>query len=156
MLPKPSEIDGKDFINIYSKGKTSLGRWLTNFARSPIEIPEHGCFQSIEGYWYWLGTRDERLRDLVGFQAKQLGRQLKSDKQVESVDGFEEFIKAAIDLKLKSRYDMMQALAATDLPLFHFYEYGNKRIDAGYEWILEHIDLRRRQLKEYFQSKENL
>ena len=57
--------DGIDHINIYSKGKTSLGRWLSNFAKSPIET-EDGHFDSIEGYWYWywLSSKDDTLRAL--------------------------------------------------------------------------------------------
>ena len=46
--------DGITHINVYSKGKTTLGRWLTNFAHTPIDTID-GHFESIEGYWYWLG-----------------------------------------------------------------------------------------------------
>ncbi len=45
--------DGVDHINIYSKGKTSLGRFLSNFVQADIET-EDGDFASVEGYWYWL------------------------------------------------------------------------------------------------------
>lgn len=45
--------DGIDHINIYSKGRTALGRFLSNFAQAEIET-EDGEFASIEGYWYWL------------------------------------------------------------------------------------------------------
>jgi hypothetical protein len=48
-----SKQDGINHINIYSKGKTELGRLLTNFARTPIETP-FGHFESGEGYWFWL------------------------------------------------------------------------------------------------------
>jgi len=41
--------DGVTHINIYSKGKTSLDRALSNFAHTPIETVD-GKFASIEGY----------------------------------------------------------------------------------------------------------
>lgn len=155
MIPSPEQEDGVDFINIYSRGRTELGRWLSNFAHSPVDLPEHGHFESIEGYWYWLGTKDDRLRSLVGFQAKQLGRQIRSDKEIELVEGFEDMIRSAIDVKLKTRPEMMRSLAFTELPLVHFYEWKGKRVDAGYEWIIAHIDLRRQQLFEYFSRKDS-
>lgn len=31
------EMDGIDHINVYSKGKTELGKLLSNFARTPFE-----------------------------------------------------------------------------------------------------------------------
>ena len=45
-------IDGMTHINVYSKGKTEIGRWLSNFAYSPIDLGNEGYFSSIEGYWY--------------------------------------------------------------------------------------------------------
>jgi hypothetical protein len=45
-----SKDDGITHINIYSKGKTELGRWLSNFTYHPIET-EDGKFDSVEGYW---------------------------------------------------------------------------------------------------------
>ncbi len=144
----PEGEDGVDFINIYSKSKTKLGRWLSNFARSPIELPDHGHFESIEGYWYWLGTRDEKLRQLVGFAAKQYGRSLRTDSEIEDVPEFDDYIRSAIDTKLRSNRTMLLALAQSTLPLVHFYEYQGKRVDAGYEWIVEHIAERRRILQE--------
>lgn len=73
--------DGKDFINIYSKGKTSIGQWLSNFAHTPFKC-EHGIFASIESYWYWLGCEDDDLRNLYGWQAKTEGR--KRDRLIDN------------------------------------------------------------------------
>jgi hypothetical protein len=147
----PIGIDGVDFINVYSKGQTELGRWLTNFAYSPISIPEHGGFVSIEGYWYWLSCEDDSLRHLHGFKAKQEGRKIiesRCDILLYQRDNFEELICTAIDIKLKSRQDMLIELAKSTLPLVHYYEYGGKRVDAGYEWIVNHISDRRQLLKD--------
>jgi hypothetical protein len=70
----PSE-DGIGHINVYSKAKTKLGRELSNFSFSPFTHPEDGKFNSIEGYWYWLGCKQEKLRKVWGYAAKRLGRE---------------------------------------------------------------------------------
>jgi len=49
-----SKMDGVTHINIYSKGKTKLGRLLTNFAHTPFTHAEYGQFASVEGFWYWI------------------------------------------------------------------------------------------------------
>lgn len=146
-------LDGVDHINIYSKGKTEIGRWLSNFSYSPIQT-EHGWFNSIEGYWYWHATLNDELRDLHGFSAKKVGKE--SEKIIElSPDIFQQKIKTAIDLKLKLR---PRDIANINLPLAHYYEYGSgnsaKRIEKPeYNWITEHIELRVKQLKEYYEFK---
>lgn len=150
--------DGINHINVYSKGKTKIGRWLSNFAHSPFTIPEGDTFQSVEGYWYWLMIKGhpEELKYLHGFKAKQIGRELKELHGIEITsddEGFQECIKNALDCKLRANRGMCKLLANTNLPLCHYYVYGDKRIDAGYEWIIQHIDKRRKQLKEHYKSQ---
>jgi hypothetical protein len=94
----PEGVDGIDHINVYSKGKTALGRWLTNFAYSPITIPEFGDFASIESYWYFLGCEDDNLRHLHGFAAKKTGKAI--PKTIDRPN-FNELICKAIDIKIK-------------------------------------------------------
>lgn len=106
--------DGVDHINVYSKGKTALGRFLTNFAYSPI-ITEDGPFQSIEGYWYWLGCKDDDLRMVHGWEAKQLGRALgASDWQ--DTGTFKTKIMKAIEAKLDANPARLAELRASKLP----------------------------------------
>lgn len=154
--------DGVDHINIYSKAKTELGRWLSNFAYSPIDLDSHGKFKSIEGYWYWLilylnsSTDFNELREAYGFEAKKVGKELiglylsKKTKEENSAktNTFKNFIKKAIDTKLKSNLIKLEELKQSSLPLVHYYEYGGKRLDAGYEWIVEHLEDRRSLLKD--------
>lgn len=141
--------DGVDHINIYSQGKTELGRWLSNFSYSLISIPEHGNFNSIEGYWYWLVTRDERLRKLSGWEAKKLGKTLESKE----VEGFESLILKAIDIKIKSNPKKMMEFGASTLPFDHYYVFSGVKKDAGYKWIVEHFEKRRALLKEWLSRK---
>ncbi len=141
-----ADIDGVHHINIYSKGKTEIGRWLSNFSYAPIQT-EHGWFNSVEGYWYWQTTLNDHLRELHGFAAKKLGKE--SEKLVELTDEeFKNRIKKAIDLKLKLR---LRDIATINLPLTHYYEYGGKRVEKPeYNWITEHIQKRVNQLREYY------
>lgn len=125
--------DSVDCINIYSKGKTELGRLLSNFANTPVDLPE-GRFASIEGYWYWLSCHDDRLKSLYGFQAKELGRTLPKSFQIAN---FEAKIKYAIWRKIESNPQIKQQLICSSLPFAHFYEYGDKQIDAGYKWLIQ-------------------
>lgn len=146
----PNGVDGLDHINIYSKGQTSLGRWLSNFAFSPIFIPDHGNFYSIEGYWYWLSCEKDELRQLHGYLAKKIGRELVEkvpDSSIHRRYNFEELIVKAIDIKLLSNKSMLMSLAESTLPLAHYYDYKGKKVDAGYEWIKDHIDSRRQIFK---------
>jgi len=142
-------IDGETHINIYSKGKTEIGRWLSNFSYSPIQT-EHGWFNSIEGYWYWQTTLNDHLRECHGFAAKKLGKE--SEKVLEvSPEVFQDKIKKAIDLKLKLR---PKDIADINLPLAHYYDYGGKKVEKPeYNWITEHIETRIKQLKEYYAGK---
>lgn len=143
-------VDGETHINIYSKGKTELGRWLSNFTYEPINIEGEGYFPSIESYWYFLRCNsDSRFHTISGFNAKKLGKELQDDRII--VDSaFIEKIKHALDIKIKANKNIMQKFADSELPFCHYYVFGGSRKDAGYEWIVEHFELRRKQLKEYY------
>lgn len=114
------EDDGKTHLNIYSQGKTKLGKDLSNFGHFPFVHKEHGAFASVEGYWYWLTRQDDRLRHAHGFQAKELGRSLPEVKRWHS-EKFESLIKEALAAKLDRNPGMAKALAETTIPLTHYY-----------------------------------
>lgn len=141
------DIDGVHHINIYSKGKTEVGRWLSNFTYCPIQT-ENGWFNSVEGYWYWIITLNDKLRELDGFPAKKLGKE--SEKIMSLSDEvFQQKICKAIDLKLKRNSKWVAEQC--NLPLRHYYDYGGKRIEKQeYNWITEHIQERVNQLREHY------
>lgn len=135
-------MDGVDHINVYSKGLTELGRFLSNFTRCSIET-EDGKFNSIEGYWYWLGTDNpdrERLRTAYGFGAKQIGRELRA-KDWQYTDEFKIKILKAIKIKIESNPKMKELLLNNTLPLTHYYVYGDKVFNVpAAQWILDGIE----------------
>jgi len=134
IMPNPS-FDGVDHINIYSKGSTELGRFLSNFTHCPIIIAD-GPFASIEGYWYWIGSGDERLRTLYGYNAKKVGKKLPRT-QILTEEAFHSKIRDACWIKVHSQQSMLTTFTQSTLPFTHYYAYGNKVIDAGYRWLVE-------------------
>ncbi len=139
MEPNGPHNDGRTHINVYSKGQTALGRFLSNFAKAPIETVD-GSFDSIEGYWYWLSCRDDRLRTLSGTAAKKLGRDLRADDW-RSDEEFQGKICDAIQLKLERYPEYLEELRASDLPLDHYYVYFDtlKRPSSG-KWVLHTLE----------------
>lgn len=146
-MVNPKE-DGQTHINMYSKGNTWLGRQLTNFAYTPFTHPEDGYFESVEGYWYWLGCKDDRLRHLSGYDAKKLGRIL-GVSDWNPAPEFQRKIKLAITAKIQQIPKIKEELKKSTLPLTHYYVYGTKVIDVeGGQWITEHVETIRKELHE--------
>lgn len=127
--------DGIDHINIYSKSLSELGRFLSNFANSPIITPD-GSFMSIEGYWYWLGARNESLRQLYGFNAKKRGKSLPRTHILAEAE-FKQKIWEACWIKIHSNQLYLTQFVASTLPFTHYYSYGGKVIDAGFKWLVD-------------------
>lgn len=151
--------DGETHINVYSKGKTWLGRQLSNFAHTPFKIEPYGTFQSVEGFWYWLATgrNHHYLQDLYGWEAKREGRWLKKEYGEERVEGFESFIKSALRCKIEQHEDIRQALSLSELPLAHYYVVKDKQTGVEtpkylpqYNWIVEELEQIRREVKDVY------
>lgn len=146
-LPKN---EGIDHINIYSKSKFWLGRQLSNFAKTPFEC-EHGKFQSVEGYWYWLnsGKIFDELKDMHGYDAKKFGKSLIKTP----VENFDEYIKEAIRCKLRQHKNIRLSLKKSHLPLTHYYYFGGiEKPDSiiyleKHFWIVKEIERLRILLK---------
>lgn len=138
--------DGLDHINVYSQGKTELGRWLSNFTKAPINLPEDGYFLSIEGYWYWLKTKDEKLRTLYGYEAKKYGRNAKPNTTFFPSDiapylpNFQDKIKLAIKTKVLSNLVMKTKFIESTLPFKHYYVFDNRIVEAGHGWQMEYLE----------------
>lgn len=133
------EKDGITHINVYSKGRTELGRLLTNFAYTPFEC-EDGHFDSVEGYWYWLGCGDDRLRYLYGFKAKKLGRELRAPDWQEDPE-FKVKICRAIEIKIETHRDIFELMKTSELPFVHYYvsKTGITEVPQG-KWIMEALE----------------
>lgn len=138
---KQPENDGKTHINVYSRGATAIGRALSHFYQAPFQHPELGYFCSVEGLWYYLKTLDESLRDLAGFEAKKIGRELPIVQVLPPAE-FQRLINLGNEAKIQQNPEILEALGATSLPLTHYYVtkgYGAKPAES--EWILAHLEM---------------
>ncbi|MHD0644356.1 hypothetical protein ACYPKM_01800 [Pseudomonas aeruginosa] len=132
--------DGVDHINIYSAGKTQLGQDLSNFRKGRYSHPELGDFMSVEGNWYYLSRRDERLRELWGFEAKKLGRELPVVCELPQEE-FRRLIRLALDAKLNAHPEIKRALEQSTLPFAHYYtKHGRVDDKVKDAWILAHFE----------------
>ena len=140
--------DGITHINMYSKGKTNLGRMLSNFYKFPIHTDD-GNFLSVEGYWYWLSIDDsgyakEELRYLYGFNARNKGKEIlietNNGKSSRFEPNFEQKILKAIWYKFRRNTNLLTP-EYKRLPIVHYYCYGGKVIDVTnkYQWLIDGI-----------------
>lgn len=145
--------DGVDHINIYSQGQTDLGRFLSNFAYSPFTHPMYGEFDSVEGYWYYDLTGDEKLRNKYGYDAKKYGQ----EKCKETINGEWDVnrtnIKIAIMCKLMQcgetgNLEALEEFIESDLPFRHYYIFGGKVVEPkNGKWLVEYFEDLRKLLK---------
>jgi hypothetical protein len=140
-------MDGLNHINIFLKAKTSLGRWMSNWAHTPFTHLIHGKFASIEGFWYWLSSRQDCLRDLSGVTARNLGKVLPRLFIMKEAE-FRKEIRYAIKMKLETNPDMRLALKLSTLPFTHYYSYPNKLIRLpDYQWVVDFWTDERKRLR---------
>lgn len=141
--------DGKTHLNTYSKAKTEIGRFLSNFAKSPIDTPD-GKFNSIEGYWHWLGTNEsperENFRYMYGSRAKQLAKILKVKNGKRFEPDFENKIKTAMKNKFDNNEDLLlKNIDLLKLPITHYYTFvrdGNVLVydaEPDFQWMIDYI-----------------
>lgn len=146
-----TEGDGASHINVYSKGRTELGRALSNFADLGV-VTVDGEFASVEGYWYWLAVRPDtprrdELRFATGWQAKSLGRELRGQDWTSAPD-FKLRIVAAMVAKLILHPSLRDQLAQSTLPFAHYYVYGGKRVTPyDDQWVIDTWEYLRRVVK---------
>lgn len=142
--------DGISHINIYSQGKTELGRMLSNFYKFHI-VTSDGEFESVEGYWHWLGIEDcpekERLKNMYGYSAKKYGTELKQFKKSKIDNDFERKILNAIWYKVRRNAKLFTE-ETNNLPFEHYYLFGTKVHSAKekYIWMIDGIEKMRKHL----------
>lgn len=164
-----ANLDGIEHINIYSQGKTLLGRKLSNFAYSPFYLEKFGKFNSVEAFWFWLkcylynSTDYSELKTLDGYQAKKRGTEFFKPKEISHEDEikFQEIIKSAIRAKLKQNKSILNLLVDSDLPLEHYYVFNKGKSNEfakdlpEYYWIVEEIE-QIRTVSKLFLAERNL
>ncbi|MND22187.1 hypothetical protein D3C81_401640 [compost metagenome] len=132
-------MDGVTHCNVYTKGRTELGRLLTNFPRIPFRHPILGDFDSSEGLHYFLKLgeenkatgevkRFEEFRTLYGFEAKQRGVELSRTHMVLNHD-FDYHMRLGLIAKITQNSKLFRLFVESSLPLTHYYYYGDPNSD---------------------------
>lgn len=137
----PRKEDGVDHINVYSRGRTKLGRLLSNFAHTPFMF-QGGRFESVEAWWYWHqlkdrpGVKEQQLKHLMslfGFAAKSKGSEMRRELGAGPKPTPRE-LKYIYERKLAGNPHLTAEFSANTLPFDHYYVYGNKIVETEYRW----------------------
>ena len=146
-----STEDGYTHINIYSKGKTKLGRDLSNFSPYSFTLEPYGWFPSVESFYFWFltGQKHHELRKLSGAAAKAAAEKYTNDR-LEMNEERLGVIQAAICAKIAQNPDLAERLKKSTLAFKHYYCYGTKVINVEDEhgWFVQTIEDIRTALKE--------
>lgn len=121
---KPEE-DGISHINIYSMGKTKLGKFLSHFFPVPVTHPKYGKFPTIENFWQYVsrGAKAQELRTLPPHIAKSRARQFPKVP----IDGFDEMITELNEQKLRKVPKALEDFINSTLPFDHYYLIPSKK-----------------------------
>ena len=140
------ENDGIDHINIYSKGKTKLGKLLSNFAYTPF-TGNGLLFNSVEGWYYWYitGKKHDYLTKLFGYNAKLEGRKYERLYTIT-----EDILLKVYISKVEQNKNIKEMILCNNLPYTHYYIFGNKKVETDNEWM----GILWNEVKEYILSKE--
>ena len=118
-------VDGVDHINIWVYAETELGRGLAQFAYSPFVHPHYGPFNSMEGFYHYVGTTDERpvrdkLRSLSGMKAKEYAKKL-------TRGNYKEFLQVVFNAnfyKIEQNETLKKLIIESTLPFEQYYLFG--------------------------------
>lgn len=142
--------DGRTHINIYSMGKTALGRKLSPFSFGRFDHPEHGSFCSLEGFYYYISTgmKENGLRRLSGVAAKKLGKKL---PRVENKD-LDKMMREAVNYSWLASNIIDELIVEQTienkceiLPFVHYYVYNDVEIvPKGNPWLVEEWEIIRK------------
>ena len=146
-------IDGVDYINVYSKGLTELGQKTSHFSFSHFVHPEFGEFDSMEAFWIFIKAKNpedpevQKLRKLVGYQAKVHGRTI----ETKHVPNFHELILSGNWHKFNQNPVLKDLMVnfQPHLPFVHFYIASNGKTTIrplGYEWLIAGFEEIRKRL----------
>jgi hypothetical protein len=115
--------DGTDHINVYTKGKTHLGRALCNPSDCNIEHPYFGHFRTLEGLWFYMKTGfvDDEFRLIKGLAAREKGKGMPS----RHYGPFSKMFKLGMLEKLQRNPELQKELMENELPLAHYYVKGD-------------------------------
>lgn len=153
--------DGISHINIYSRGKTKLGKQLTNMYHFKF-IYDNVEFISVEQAWHFYKfckypeLANKILKLDSSFKCLDFAKANKqNDIDTQSVM-FKELMKDVIRTRLECDEPLMNLLRNSWLPFEHYYAYSSKIHDQRhkYEWLINIFEDFRTELQ--FEYLDNL
>ena len=147
------KLDGVSHINISSRGRTFLGRFLSHRTLCELNMPE-GRFLCVSAYWYHLTCKeDSRLSHVNGWETELLAAQLSPlpRKQQLPAAELQAKIKKALDAKIKWSEYWQEEFTESELPFLHYYlDAEGNVVDESrkYRWLLNHLEARRTLLQQ--------
>lgn len=129
--------EGITHINIYSKSNSTLGRVLSNWTPAAIDI-SIGKFNSVEGLIFYLGSFDNRLRGMVGYDAKTFGEKVDRNIRLPK-DVFRALVIEGMESKIKNvkkvNLQLFNQFVGLEMPLTHYYHYDTIVVQIPkWEW----------------------
>lgn len=147
------KLDGVEHINIWAKGATWLGKFLSHRTLCELNLPE-GRFLCVSAYWYHLTCKeDSRLSHVNGWETELLAAQLTAlpKKQQLPAAELQAKIKKALDAKIKWSDYWQEEFTESELPFLHYYlDAEGNVVDESrkYRWLLNHLEARRTLLQQ--------
>lgn len=148
--------DGVKFINIYSKGKTSLGRKLTNMQMHEFMF-DNIKFNSVEQAWhfYKFAGQPELAKQILAipnsFDCLKFARANRTeDTTAKALSfGFKLLMEDVIRTRIETDEDLTNMLRNSWLPFEHYYAYSGTVHDQRdkYEWLLQIFEKIRTELQ---------
>lgn len=149
------DFDGINHINIYSKSKSKLGRYLSHFSEFGFDIA-NDHFKTLEGYFYFVLLKyyfkkfnykvpkkvKEFLMTSKGVEIKKTMQdffkinkiQNKDLNKIKSSKEFQNEILKGIEARLLQNKILIEELQKNSLPFEHYYVFGDKIIDKKDEF----------------------
>jgi hypothetical protein len=148
--------EGITHFNIYSKANSQVGRVLSNWIPCTIET-SIGEFRSIEGLIFYLGSFNEQLRGMVGYDAKKFGEKVDRGIRLPE-DIFRRIIIEGMESKLEHvNREIFNKFIFSDLPLTHYYHYDNMIHEIPkWQWQVDEWEKIRKRLRHDLSQGESI
>lgn len=121
--PAPSPArwkqDGEDHINIWERGATDIGRFLTHNSNFHFTHNLFGRFANMECFWHYIQSdeRDDRVRTLTGQQLKNFAKKMTQIR----VQNFRAIIMDSNYQRIMKYPAVVQSMRDTTLPFDCYY-----------------------------------
>ncbi len=135
------EGDGYDHINIWNRGNTQLGKFLSHGTKTPFIHKHFGKFCSMEAFWKYIQSeeRDDRIRVMSGITLRSFSRQLNMLR----INNFKAIILDSEWQKIQQYPEYIELMKESKLPfdLYYFNKKSNVRIRPTYfSWLIPGIN----------------